>query len=393
MVFFLPAHYLSCLPRNPAPPPPPPVRTNKYAKEVPENQFPNLEEWAALSVLVQADIAEGDVYGVRLRSFLESMCYYAVTMADELRLKRNGGTESVEIVARDLQRQINIEARSMATQSRYGAGAGAGVGSKGFNYKAVFNLFDEDRNGAISAKEFQLILKRFQLVRRLADHQLPELIKMFTLGKKEDNITLEEFERFARQGIKGSSGAGFGDDDDDLLVSRPNPDTGDGFPALDDAYEDEDDIEDMTSNVPPVVITRNAECDWLLWFLYREALKIDPLDPESVITDLQVRCSETEITLTNPSISVKEMWHLLFELGLQGGMTHEQFVRGVLLVCERSTGKDDDRVDFEALCRYVVRMGRAFNSLCQERAKADEGRFGPLMAELKEFFSGLADEK
>lgn len=164
----------------------------------------------------------------------------------------------------------------------------------------------------------------------------------------------------------------------------------------DEAAEDddaEDDAEDMTSNVPPVVITRNVECDWLLWFLYREAFKIDPLDPESVITDLQIRCSETEMTmLNNPSITVKEFWTILFELGLQGNMSQLQFVQGVQLLCERGNGKEDDRVDYEALCRYIVRMGRAYNQLVQDRAKEDEKLFWPLLEEMKHFFSALADE-
>ncbi len=147
------------------------------------------------------------------------------------------------------------------------------------------------------------------------------------------------------------------------------------------------------TNVPPVTITRNADCDWLLWFLYREGRKVDPLDPESVITELQIRCNETELTQKDPAISVKEMWNHLYELGLQGGMTHVQFLKGVQLVCQHGNGKDDDRVDYEALCRYIIRMGRSFNALLQTRAAEDEGKFTPLLVELKKYFRDISEEK
>jgi len=117
------------------------------------------------------------------------------------------------------------------------------------------------------------------------------------------------------------------------------------------------------------------------------------MDPESVITELQIRCNETEMTQKDPAISVKEMWNHLFELGLQGGMSTTQFIKGVQLVCQHANGKDDDRVDYEALCRYVIRMGRAYNALVQQRHKEDEGKFGPLLAELKKYFKALSEEK
>lgn len=329
-----------------------------------ETQLPNLEEWASLTVLVNADVCEGDIYGVRLKDFLEGICSYSVAAALDTML-RVGERFSLEQVTRELQRQIYVEALN------------CGKGKKP-DFRAVFDLFDENKNGELSISEFKTMLKRLQLVNKLAEHQLPNLIQLFT--KSKHIIKFEDFVAFAQKGSKHGSGAL--DESDDEKDAAEQEDA-----------EDEDDIEDMTSNVPPVTITRNSDCDWLLWFLYREARKVDPLDPESVITELQIRCNETELTQKDPAISVKEMWNHLFELGLQGGMTHVQFLKGVQLVCQHGNGKDDDRVDYEALCRYIVRMGRSFNALLQQRAAEDEGKFQPLLTELKKYFRDLSEEK
>jgi hypothetical protein len=329
---------------------------------VADPQLPNLEEWASLAVLVNADVCEGDIYGVRLKDFLEGICAHAVNVAMQTRL-RQGERLSVEQVSRELQRQIYVEALN------------CGKGKKP-DFKAVFEIFDENKSGDISLAEFKIQLKRLQLVSKLAEHQLPTLLAMFTKSKHQ--VKLEDFVAFAQKGSR--SGGALDESDEEKEADKE-----------DDA--DEDDIEDMTSNVPPVTITRNSDCDWLLWFLYREARKVDPLDPESVITELQIRCNETELTQKDPAISVKEMWNHLFELSLQGGMSHAQFIKGVQLVCQHGNGKDDDRVDYEALCRYVIRMGRAFNALIQQRAAEDEGKFAPLLVELKKYFKDLSQEK
>jgi hypothetical protein len=325
-------------------------------------QLPNLEEWSALCVLMNAAVCEGDIYGVRLRDFLEGLCAYSVSTSQETKL-RVGERFSLEQVCRDLQRQIYIEALN------------CGKGKKP-DYKTVFEVFDADKSGEITLSEFKEMLKRLQLVTKLAEHQMPQLLAQFTTSKQ--TIRLEDFIAFAQKGAK-AGGSALGDQDE-----------------IDDAQaqdDEDDDIMDMSCSTPPVAITRNADCDWLLWFLYREAMKVDSMDAESIITELQNRCNETELTQTDPAISVKELWNHLFELSLQGNMTHAQFVKGVQLVCQHGNGKDDDRVDYEALCRYVIRMGRAFNALVQQRAKEDEGKFPPLLTELKKYFKALTEEK
>ena len=126
---------------------------------VADPQLPNLEEWASLAVLVNADVCEGDIYGVRLKDFLEGLCAYAVTTAMNTRL-RTGERLSVEQVSRELQRQIFVEALN------------CGKGKKP-DFHAVFDIFDENKNGEISLSEFKQMLKRLQLVNKLAEHQLP----------------------------------------------------------------------------------------------------------------------------------------------------------------------------------------------------------------------------
>lgn len=334
---------------------------------VTDPQLPNLEEWASLSVLVNADVCDGDIYGVRLKDFLEGVCEYAVAAALNTRL-RSGERLSVEQVSRELQRQIYIEALN------------CGKGKKP-DFRAVFDLFDENKNGEVSLAEFKVQLKRLQLVNKLAEHQLPTLLGMFTKSKHQ--VRFEDFVAFAMKGQKGGGKGGLDGSDEEKDGDDKDADE-----------EDEQDIEDMTSNMPPVVITRNADCDWLLWHLYRESRKVDPLDPEGVITELQNRCAETEqLQSRDPAISVKELWTHLFELSLQGSMTQLQFLKSVQLLCRDSSGRDDDRVDYDVLCKYVIRMGREFNALVQKRIAEDEGKFGPLLAELKKYFKDLSQEK
>lgn len=322
----------------------------------------NLEEWAALTVLVNADVAEGDIYGVRLKDFLEGLCKYSVIVEDEIKL-RSGLRYTLEQVTLDLQRQIFVEAKNCSKDK------------KKPDYKSVFELFDENKNGEISTEELKSGLVRLHLVSQLPEHQLPALLNLISNGKK--TIKLEDFTIFAEKSVGKDSV--FSLDDNDI----------DDF----DDQEDENDIEDMTSNIPPVVITQNKDCDWLLWFLYRQAVRVDSMDPESVITELEVRCNETELTQKNPAISVKELWNHLFELDLQGTMTPPQFLKGVQIICQNASGRDDDRVDYNALAKNIIRMGRSYNTIVQQRAKQDEGTFAPLLLELKKYFKDLAEEK
>lgn len=336
-------------------------------KKIPESTFPNLEEWACLAILVDADVAEGDVYGVRLRAFLEGVAKYVVTVGDENRIK-SGESVSLDLVTRDLKRQIYFEARSHTK-------------SKKADYRAIFDLFDENHNGTLSTDELRTMLKRLQLINALPDHQVPQLLALIDKNKR-GKVTFEDFAAFAEEGKALSNRD---DDDDDRFDNRH---TG----TLDDLDEDDLDDGDIVTAVPPVVVTKNADCDWLAWCLYRAACHLDPLDPESVITELEARCAETEMTTNKSYITVKDFWNILFEVGLQSSMTKAQFTKGVTFVCAVGHGHDEDRVDYQALCRFAVRMGRAFRTQQQEKGAEVEKSFAPMLAELKKYFKELCAE-
>ena len=50
-------------------------------------------------------------------------------------------------------------------------------------------------------------------------------------------------------------------------------------------------------------------------------------------------------------------------------------------------------MDYESLVKLVIRMGRAFNSLVQDRARQDDLTFPPLLDELKKYFQELSRER
>ncbi len=52
------------------------------------------------------------------------------------------------------------------------------------------------------------MLKRLQLVNKLAEHQLPNLLQMFT--KSKHMIKFEDFAAFAQKGSKTGGGGGAG---------------------------------------------------------------------------------------------------------------------------------------------------------------------------------------
>ena len=62
-------------------------------------------------------------------------------------------------------------------------------------------------------------------------------------------------------------------------------------------------------------------------------------------------------------------------------------------VFQGGEGKEEDRVDYESLGKLVIRMGRAFNAIVQEKTKADDEKFPPLLNDLKKYFQELSKEK
>ena len=42
----------------------------------------------------------------------------------------------------------------------------------------------------------------------------------------------------------------------------------------------------------------------LIWFLWRQACRVEPSDPEAVITELEAACTETHLTHQDGAVSV-----------------------------------------------------------------------------------------
>lgn len=248
----------------------------------------------------------------------------------------------------------------------------------------MFNLFDENSSGAISNDEFKRMLLRLKLLERLPESQIPTIIAMFD-KKKKGYINVDDFLAFvdANKDMTGTSSMHLDDDDDG----------------------DDGEAPGLSSNTPPAAITKVADCDWLAWFLWREACKVEPVDPESVITELEATCTETQLAANQGVISAQDLWNILGELKLRGNMIRPQFDKSIVYLIDgkelsstkkevkgTATGKDADQVDYEALCRYTVRMGRAYNQKIQERRAEDMKKFESLLQNIKKDFTAMITE-
>lgn len=320
--------------------------------ETPAYLLPNLEEWVFLGALTEAVVTDHDHYGVNIKKLVEGLCEYIV---DGTGNPLDTEEITLDMLCRDLQRMIIEEAR-----------ASPGTKGKDLDYHAPFALFDEDGSGHITPKEFQNMLVRLQLIDLLPEGKLPAIIAKFDPSDK-GYITADDFRHFVES------------------LGYVN--------IIDDFDEDSDYEEDygLTSNTPPVTVTRTAELDWLSWFLYKEACKVDAEDPESVITELGAACAETEIIENAGAISKTELWTLLYEVNLKGNMSKLQYEKAIkhLAFDKDEDAKGDELVDYESLCRYVVRMGRAFNAMVQEKKKENEKIYENLKAALLHEIRGM----
>jgi hypothetical protein len=147
---------------------------------------------------------------------------------------------------------------------------------------------------------------------------------------------------------------------------------------------------DELSPKPPDSITRNIDCDYLIWFLWKECYKLDSHDTEGIINDIESLCSEVEIGNHSGGVNVREFWNLLFELKLRGSLTNSQYEMGIKYLLRsgqyshnRDDDDGDDHVDYESLCRYMVRMGRAHYSIIQEKRVISDKKFTILISNLK----------
>ena len=47
---------------------------------------------------------------------------------------------------------------------------------------------------------------------------------------------------------------------------------------------------------------------------------------------------------------------------------------------------DNDIVDYESLCKYIIRMGRSYSNIVQERKQKDDSIYQQIMPVLKKEF-------
>ncbi len=85
-----------------------------------------------------------------------------------------------------------------------------------------------------------------------------------------------------------------------------------------------------------------------------------------------------------------DLWRVLLDMKLKGSLSKSQFAKCVLYIAEESrplAGKqvadDDDMVDYQSLCRYIVRMGRSYMNQQQDRQREDDRLYKMLLPELK----------
>jgi Ca2+-binding EF-hand superfamily protein len=304
--------------------------------------LPNLEEWAILAVLVGAGRYEDDVYGVHAKEFIEGVCAH---VAGAMSHFADGETANLDVLCSELRMMIKDEAKTASK-------------GRGFDYVSVFSSFDLDGGGTITVDEFLVMLKKLQLLDRLPERYVPALLKVFDRNNT-GHVTFDDFLYFVESGAKM---------DDDIAI------------------EDEDEDEDLglSSNVPPAKITNNPDCDWLLWFLYRQACRIGRRDPETVVSEMETKLRSVDNTTADMGISSKKLWNVLMEMKLTKNMRKAQFDAGMyFLAMEGDGSRDEDSVDYVSLCKYISRMGFAYNALIQERRTVDVKKFGHLMATLK----------
>ena len=306
----------------------------------------SMEEWTLLAIRTGDAIVDSSAFGVKISQFIHNICYQ---IAGKIESSNSNDSMPLEMFCRDLQIMLREEAKQ------------ACKGKKKIDYTSAFNLFDLDGTGTIDTEEFKKMLIRLRMVDGISESNFPKLMAEFDKSKK-GYITIEDFTAFAE-----------------------NPNFGYMEKSIDD-----DDINDdygIASNTPPVAISRNADTDWLLWFLWKEAFKQDKADPEGVITELEASCTETEIVKDKSSastVTVKDFWALLSESGLKGILSRNQFDLGMKPFVDsvKEAKETIGRVDYAALCHNIVRMGRAFNSILQEKKKVEDVIYKDIKAKL-----------
>jgi Ca2+-binding EF-hand superfamily protein len=304
-----------------------------------------------LACLTGDAVVEDGVYGVHINTFIHNICYQIAGTVDS-NVSGHDSSTSLEVFFRSLQRVLREEAKNSSK------------GKKKLDYSSCFALFDLDGQGTIDQNELKKMLTRLKLTEGLSESNFPKLLGEFDRSKK-GFVTLEDFAAFAESNK-------FGLDIEDGDYDK-------------DDYESSADLFSISSNSPPTSVTKNADADWLLWFLWKEAVKQDKVDPEGVITDLQASCTEVEQKKdksTSATVAPKDLWSLLSDFNLRGTMNRTQFDQGTKLFTDFVGKENNERVDYSAFCHNIVRMGRAFNALLQERQTLEDKKYSQLKSAL-----------
>ncbi len=314
------------------------------------------EEWICIASLTDSASVSDNKYGISVKRLLENVC--DIILGDMNYFLNERDKASVEMVCRELQRMIFEEAKAAAIKSKSG---------RAVDYAAIFSLFDEDGSGSITPDELQHLLTRLQLVDNVAEKQIAEILARFDTHKK-GYVNIDDFQLFVEGG---------------------------GYAQV-NAEDDESDTEDegwLSSNTPPAAISRNTDCDWLAWYLWRQAYLYDKTDPEGVINELENACAEREIIQNTGAISQEELVDIIQDLKLRGTLSKSQFEAGIeyLKYYPDGSKSGEKMIDYQALCRYTIRMGRAFSDKLQEKEKEIQKKYSQMKENLiKEFLSEVS---
>jgi Ca2+-binding EF-hand superfamily protein len=329
-----------------------------------DGRSPNSEEWACLVCLTGSAVAEEDIYGVSISTFMDNITKIIAGVVSEPSIESSN--VSMDQLVKEIQRLIHAEALD------------AGNGSK-LNYKAAYDIINKDGDEVLSIDEFRSNLIRLQLSHLCPEGELPKLMRLFDSNNK-GYITFDDFMKFVTKykSLNDDIVNGMGIDDFDIISDDPS----------------------QMSDIPPLAITRNADCDYLVWFIWRQCCRIEPSDPECIVTELESACTETELTVNDGSISPKELWNLLFELKIysNNNISKNVYERGIryLFLDTRNKSKYDgensnnnNQIDYPALCRYVIRMGRGHTSMRDEKRANDQMEYKRLRSDLRQFLLSL----
>lgn len=138
-------------------------------------------------------------------------------------------------------------------------------------------------------------------------------------------------------------------------------------------------------------------------YIFRQALRIDSEDPQLVISELKSNClnyinkkaknlqsnSRNNIDEDCETISIIELWNIIVELRLRGGMNKDQFYKSIQYLVTDGKGNENDTVDFHALCRYISRMGKCYYNLEEDKKISNDAIFQEYWSLLKKELSIL----